>query len=120
MVPMNEQKGEKRTIALGVSRQVRYTANWFASSKATISRQKFLSKLPKIQVFKSNPTRLDFLPYAVANTDFIDDDSSYDVGTEIFYNNGRGGELSATINPDFGQVESDNVVINYSPRENLM
>ena len=117
MVPMNEQKGEKRTIGLGVSRQVRYTANWFASSKATISRQKFLSKLPKIQVFKSNPTRLDFLPYAVANTDFIDDDSSYDVGTEIFYNNGRGGELSATINPDFGQVESDNVVINYSPRE---
>ena len=117
MVPMNEQKGEKRTIGLGVSRQVRYIANWFASSKATISRQKFLSKLPKIQVFKSNPTRLDFLPYAVANTDFIDDDSSYDVGTEIFYNNGRGGELSATINPDFGQVESDNVVINYSPRE---
>ena len=117
MVPMNEQEGEKRTIGLGVSRQVRYLGEWFASQKATVSRQKFLSKLPQIQVFKSNPTRLDFLPYAVANNDFIDEDSSYDVGAEVFYNNGRGGELSATINPDFGQVESDNVVINFSPRE---
>ena len=117
MVPMNEQEGEKRTIGLGVSRQVRYLGEWFASQKSNTSRQKFLSKLPKIQVFKSNPTRLDFLPYAVANNDFIDEDSSYDVGAEVFYNNGRGGELSATINPDFGQVESDNVVINFSPRE---
>ena len=117
MVPMNEQEGEKRTIGLGVSRQVRYLGEWFASQKTNTSRQKFLSKLPKIQVFKSNPTRLDFLPYAVANNDFIDEDSSYDVGAEVFYNNGRGGELSATINPDFGQVESDNVVINFSPRE---
>jgi hypothetical protein len=117
MVPMNEQEGEKRTIGLGVSRQVRYLGEWFASQKSNTSRQKFLSKLPKIQVFKSNPTRLDFLPYAVANNDFIDEDSSFDVGAEVFYNNGRGGELSATINPDFGQVESDNVVINFSPRE---
>ena len=117
MVPMNEQEGEKRTIGLGVSRQVRYLGEWFASQKTNTSRQKFLSKLPKIQVFKSNPTRLDFLPYVVANSDFIDEDSSYDVGAEVFYNNGRGGELSATINPDFGQVESDNVVINFSPRE---
>jgi hypothetical protein len=117
MVPMNEQKGEKRTIGLGLSRQVRYIGKWFATQKTSLTRQKFLSQLPKIQVFKSNPTRLDFLPYAVANTDFINDDSTYDVGTEIFYNNGRGGELSATINPDFGQVESDNVVINFSPRE---
>ena len=117
MVPMNEQEGEKRTIGLGVSRQVRYLGEWFASQKSNTSRQKFLSKLPKIQVFKSNPTRFDFLPYAVANNDFIDEDSSFDVGAEVFYNNGRGGELSATINPDFGQVESDNVVINFSPRE---
>ena len=42
---------------------------------------------------------------------------SFDAGAEIFYNNGRGGEISATINPDFGQVESDNIVINFSPRE---
>ena len=117
MVPMNEQKGEKRTIGFFVGRQIRYIGEWIGSAKTSTSRQKFLSQLPKIQVFKANPTQLDFLPYVVANSDFISDDSSYDVGTEIFYNNGRGGELSATINPDFGQVESDNVVINFSPRE---
>ncbi|GIT33740.1 MAG: hypothetical protein Ct9H300mP4_00590 [Gammaproteobacteria bacterium] len=42
---------------------------------------------------------------------------AYQAGSEIFFANGKGGELSVTLNPDFGQVESDNIVINYSARE---
>ena len=117
MAPMNEQEGDKRTIGVSVSREVRYLGNYFAFPKSTPQREKFLSTLHQIQVVKSNPSQLDFFPYAVANNDFIEDDSSFDAGAEVFYNNGKGGEITATINPDFGQVESDNVVINYSPRE---
>ena len=117
MVPMSIQEGEKRTIGVSVSRQIRYLGNYVAFPKVTPQRPKFLSELHKIQVVKSNPSRLDFFPYLVANNNFIDDDATFDAGAEIFYNNGRGGEISATINPDFGQVESDNIVINFSPRE---
>ena len=117
MVPMSQQEGEKRTIGFSVSRQIRYLGNYVAFPKVTPQRPKFLSKLHKIQVVKSNPSRVDFFPYVVANNDFIKDDSSFDAGAEVFYNNGRGGEISATINPDFGQVESDNIVVNFSPRE---
>jgi len=117
MVPMSLQEGEKRTIGVSVSRQIRYLGNYVAFPKVTPQRPKFLSELHKIQVVKSNPSRLDFFPYLVAKNNFIDDDATFDAGAEIFYNNGRGGEISATINPDFGQVESDNIVINFSPRE---
>ena len=117
MVPMSLQEGEKRTIGVSVSRQIRYLGNYVAFPKVTPQRPKFLSELHKIQVVKSNPSRLDFFPYLVAKNNFINDDATFDAGAEIFYNNGRGGEISATINPDFGQVESDNIVINFSPRE---
>ena len=84
---------------------------------ASFQRAKFRSVLHKLEVVQANPQSLAFFPYTVANNDFISDESSFDAGTEVIYNTGSGGELVATINPDFGQVESDNIVINYSPRE---
>ena len=117
MVPMNRQDGEKRTIGVSVSRMIEYLGIGVAYPGASYQRQKFLSVLHQVDVVQSNPSSLDFFPYTVANNDFISDDSTVDVGTEIIYNTGSGGELVATLNPDFGQVESDNVVINYSPRE---
>ena len=39
------------------------------------------------------------------------------IGAEIFYNSGTGKQINATFNPDFGQAESDDVVINFSAQE---
>jgi len=117
MVPMNKQDGESRTIGVSVSRMVEHLGIGIGYPAASFQRSEFLSVLHKVDVVQANPKSLDFFPYTVANNDFITDDTSFDVGTEVIYNTGSGGELVATINPDFGQVESDNIVINYSPRE---
>ena len=117
MVPMNKQEGENRTIGVSVSRMIQYLGLGIGFPAASFQRSEFLSVLHQIDVVQANPKNLDFFPYTVANNNFIDDESSFDAGTEIIYNTGSGGELVATINPDFGQVESDNIVINYSPRE---
>ena len=117
MVPMNKQDGENRTIGVSVSRMVEHLGIGIGFPAASFQRSEFLSVLYKVDVVQANPKSLDFFPYTVANNDFITDDSSFDVGTEVIYNTGSGGELVATINHDFGQVESDNIVINYSPRE---
>ena len=117
MVPMNKQDGEQRTIGISVSRMIEHLGLGIGYPAVSFQREKFLSVLHQIKVVQSNPSSVDFFPYTVANNDFITDESSFDVGAEIIYNTGSGGELVATLNPDFGQVESDNVVINYSPRE---
>ena len=117
MVPMNKQDGEKRIIGISVSRMIEHLGIGIGYPAVSFQREKFLSVLHQTEVVQSNPSSLDFFPYTVANNDFISDESTIDVGTEIIYNTGSGGELVATLNPDFGQVESDNVVINYSPRE---
>ena len=117
MAPMNKQDQEKRTIGVSVSRMIQHLDIGIGFPAASFQRSEFLSVLHKIEVVQANPKSLDFFPYTVANNDFITDESSFDAGSEIIYNTGSGGELVATINPDFGQVESDNIVINYSPRE---
>ena len=117
MAPMNKQDGDSRTIGVSVSRMIQHLGIGIGFPGASFQRSKFLSVLHKVEVVQANPKSLDFFPYTVANSDFISDESSFDAGTEIIYNTGSGGELVATINPDFGQVESDNIVINYSPRE---
>ena len=117
MAPMNKQDEEKRTIGVSVSRMIQHLGIGIGFPAASFQRSEFLSVLHKVEVVQANPKSLDFFPYTVANNDFITDESSFDAGTEIIYNTGSGGELVATINPDFGQVESDNIVINYSPRE---
>ena len=117
MVSMNEQKGPNRKIGIATSRLIQHEAKYVAFPKASPLRKKFLSLLHTIEVVQSNPSRLDFYPYLVTKGDFVDDDMSYQGGSEIFFTNGKGGELSVTLNPDFGQVESDNIVINYSARE---
>ena len=46
--------------------------------------------------------------------------SDFDAGADIFWKpNGR-FQLSATLNPDFGQVESDQLVVNFSAHGNLL
>ena len=117
MVSMNEQKGPNRKIGIATSRLIQHEAKYVAFPKASPLRKKFLSLLHTIEVVQSNPSRLDFYPYFVTKGDFVDDDMAYQAGSEIFFANGKGGELSVTLNPDFGQVESDNIVINYSARE---
>ena len=117
MAPMNKQDGDSRTIGVSVSRMIQHLGIGIGFPGASFQRSKFLSVLHKVEVVQANPKSLDFFPYTVANNDFISDESSFDAGTEVIYNTGSGGELVATINPDFGQVESDNIVINYSPRE---
>ena len=117
MAPMNKQDGDTRTIGVSVSRMIQHLGIGIGFPGASFQRSKFLSVLHKVEVVQANPKSLDFFPYTVANNDFISDESSFDAGTEVIYNTGSGGELVATINPDFGQVESDNIVINYSPRE---
>ena len=117
MASMNKQEGPNRKIGIATSRLIQHEAKYVAFPKASPLRKKFLSLLHTIEVVQSNPTRLDFYPYLVAKDDFLNDDVSYQAGSEIFFANGKGGELSVTLNPDFGQVESDNIVINYSARE---
>ncbi|MGB1189688.1 MAG: DUF5916 domain-containing protein, partial [Pseudomonadales bacterium] len=56
-------------------------------------------------------------PFAAITEDRIDAKTEYRVGADFFWRPSTNLQLTATINPDFGIAESDDVVINLSATE---
>jgi uncharacterized protein DUF5916/cellulose/xylan binding protein with CBM9 domain len=61
------------------------------------------------------PRRIEWLPYVLASTNHLPEKSAAfnaGVGLDMRLGIGSGATLSATMNPDFGQVEQDPAVLN--------
>ncbi|MEC9415750.1 MAG: DUF5916 domain-containing protein [Pseudomonadota bacterium] len=56
-------------------------------------------------------------PYASVSYDRIDKKTSQQGGVDFFWRPSTNAQITATVNPDFGAVESDNVVVNLSANE---
>ena len=63
------------------------------------------------------PRRLEFMPYALGRTTQrpdVSQEGGAAAGIDVRMGIGSGATLSATVNPDFGQVEQDPAVLNLS------
>ena len=117
LVLMNQPAGNKRTIKYSV---LRYKANeqiWVSSTGSMASRPDYFEKLDSLEIANYTKSKLNFFPYVSSNQNSITKFEDNKIGVEIFYNSGTGKQINATFNPDFGQAESDDVVINFSARE---
>ena len=117
LVLMNQPKGNKRKIKYSVARYRAKEQIWVASSGSTASRPDFFEKLDSLEIANYTKSRLNFFPYVSSNQNSITKFNDNKIGAEIFYNSGTGTQINATFNPDFGQAESDDVVINFSAQE---
>jgi hypothetical protein len=117
LVLMNQPKGNKRKIKYSVARYRAKEQIWVASSGSTASRPDFFEKLDSLESANYTKSRLNFFPYVSSNQNSITKFNDNKIGAEIFYNSGTGTQINATFNPDFGQAESDDVVINFSAQE---
>ena len=61
--------------------------------------------------------QLTFYPFTSSNFDSLRNQDQYQVGTEIFWRPTSSSQLSASINPDFGNVQSDDVIVNLTAFE---
>jgi hypothetical protein len=91
----------------------------YASSAVSSSMNSFYQQFTTYAVEIDSQAKLDIYPYVSWNRDVLEDNSNSSVGAEIFWQLGKGQKISATINPDFGQVESDELVVNFSAVETL-
>ena len=64
------------------------------------------------------PRRVEIVPYALARGERlagrVSTDADLSAGADVRIGLGQGATLSATVNPDFGQVEQDPAVLNLS------
>jgi hypothetical protein len=110
--------GEVRTMGMYVSRKVAYLDERWAWPALPPTQSKFMSALQPLELAGVQPRQqYSIYPFAATAYDWVDDEPRYRVGADVFWRPSSNFQLNATVNPDFGNVESDEVVINLSATE---
>jgi hypothetical protein len=115
------------TIGFGVARKIarlNETSTWPLVAKSVTGIVSQFGDLKGVHLTRS-PKRLELVPYAVANVTTEPDPNPLvkatqpgaSMGLDLKYALTPGLTLTATVNPDFGQVEADPAVVNLSAFE---
>jgi hypothetical protein len=116
IAPMRES-GEKRVLGLYLDRVVGSTGERVAWPAASFERSRFLSDFEAVEVPRYSQSLLAITPYTSGLYDNIGGDGEVDAGVDVFWKPNGQVQLTATVNPDFGQVESDDLVVNFDATE---
>lgn len=118
MMPL-PQVDEIRQIGIYLERQVGHLGGEAWSNPAlprTVNQ--YLSAFEKYELRDIEPRRqLTYYPFASTVINNVSNEAEFKVGSEIFWRPTTNTLLSATLNPDFGNVESDDVVVNLTAFE---
>lgn len=117
VAPMVDSKKSQKTIGVYFARVVYGESLRFAFPNASTSRPSFISDFQSIQVKNIKTSTLDWFPYLTSTQDLVENDSQWKAGLDMVWRPNSNQQITATINPDFGQVESDDLVVNFSAIE---
>lgn len=115
--PMHKAQGATRTIGLYLDRVFGSNGERVAWPVASFMRPRFVSEFAQVEVPAFSQSLLAITPYASALYDNVRKRSHFDAGADLFWKPSGQFQLTASLNPDFGQVESDDLVINFSATE---
>ena len=119
IAPMQQATGNTRTIGISLDRVIGVTGERMSWPAVSFTEQRFLSVLAKVQVPQYSQSLLTITPYVVGVHDNVAGHSDFDGGADLFWKPNGQFQLSATLNPDFGQVESDQLVVNFGAIESF-
>lgn len=114
---MRDGAGDTRTVAVYFDRVVAATEERQAFPAASFERGRFVSDFHRVQIPQFRQSTLHFFPYITAQQDFVRNRNDWRGGVDVFWKPSPGFQLSAALNPDFGQVEADELVINFDAIE---
>ncbi|MFC5570408.1 DUF5916 domain-containing protein [Lysobacter yangpyeongensis] len=118
VAPMRNADSATRTAKVYFARVVGSTGERQAFPAVAQDRGgRFVSDFDPIEIPQYRSALFHYWPYATALHDFIDDRTRYKAGVDVFWKPSPDFQLSGTINPDFGQVEADDLVINFDAVE---
>ncbi|MAP47804.1 MAG: hypothetical protein CMP87_09310, partial [Gammaproteobacteria bacterium] len=117
VMPLPQTDGDRR-IGLAFSRDLAQEGVRWGSPPLPLTRNIFLSGFKKYELSDIEPRRqLTVYPFVSSVFDGIRHDANSRVGADIYWRPTTNTLLSSTLNPDFGTVESDDVVVNLTAFE---
>lgn len=120
IAPMRKGTDGKRHMRIYLDRVIGSTGERAAWPMASFERSRFMSDFAQIEVPEFSQTLFAVTPYVSGLYDNVHGGSDFDGGADLFWKPSGQFQLSATLNPDFGQVESDDLVVNFSAQETFI
>lgn len=82
------------------------------------SQPKFMSAFQSLELANVNPRQQwSLFPYVSGTSDMVADSTDAKAGVDVFWRPSTNTQLTATVNPDFGTVEADEVIVNLTAFE---
>jgi len=117
-INMRDSGADTRTIGVYGTRYLFERGERYACPGITSEAAVFLADFQRMQISQhASVASLDIVPYGTVISDFLDDHTIFKAGADINWKASPNLWLSATLNPDFGQVESDELVVDFSAIE---
>lgn len=117
IAPMRGAVDGQRTIGLYLDRVIGSTGERDAWPVASFNKPRFLSDFRPVTLPAYTQSLFAVTPYVVGLHDQVHGDNRFKGGADILWKPNGQTQLTATVNPDFGQVESDDLVVNFGAEE---
>jgi hypothetical protein len=117
VAPMKDGHDGKRTIGVQLDRVVGATGERVGWPAIFGGESRFLSAFTKMDIPAYSQSLLAVTPYMSGLYDNVRAKTNVDSGVDVFWKPNGKFQLTATLNPDFGQVESDQLVVNFGAIE---
>lgn len=120
LATMRESTAATRTINLYLDRVVAATGERVAWPLASFEKTRFISDFAPIEVRNFRQPLFAVTPYLSHVYDNIDKQGKPSAGADVFWKPSGKLQLAATVKPDFGQVESDDLIVNFDATETFI
>jgi hypothetical protein len=104
-------------IRIGIAKHGNNQQRILSNTPSYIGYTGFVDSLNEIEISIKRQSNFEMFPYYSLNHSLLEDDNIHNVGGELFWQPNQNQSLDLTINPDFGQVESNELVVNFSAVE---
>lgn len=107
----------RRTIAIMFDRVLGHTRERSGFPAASFMRPRFVSEFHKLEIDQYQAAVFHVFPYLTGSHDFRGDARDGKAGADLYWKPSGDLQLTAALNPDFGQVEADELVVNFDAIE---
>ena len=107
----------KRTIALMFDRVLGHSSERSGFPAASFTRPRFVSEYHKVEIQQYQASAFHVFPYISTSYDLVGNAGDGKAGADLYWKPSGDLQLTAALNPDFGQVEADELVVNFDAIE---
>ncbi|NNG42557.1 hypothetical protein HJP15_06405 [Pseudoalteromonas sp. NEC-BIFX-2020_002] len=117
VAPMAQASSAQRQLGLFVRRHDVKSDSSYSQVPTSREQPDFIREFGTVSVDNFASSSLEIFGSAMYQRDMLNSKNSSNLSLDIFWRPDASQQLSVALNPDFGQVESDNLVVNFSPFE---